>query len=110
MSVTEARRELTTRANELRKEGLTVTAIGRVLGVSRTYADDLVNDPDGAKARARKDSYRGTCEGCGAPTDGSNGRARAPKRCLQCAAEPTPLAERFWAVARFGMRAGNSSR
>lgn len=35
-------------------------------------------------ARQRKASYGGTCEVCGARTDGSNGRANAPTICATC--------------------------
>lgn len=34
--------------------------------------------------RIRKRSYGGICEDCGAPTDGSNGRAKAPRYCANC--------------------------
>jgi hypothetical protein len=56
-----------------------------MLGVSRSYAAALCTDPDGSKDRARKDSYRGTCETCGTRTDGSNGRQNAPRYCAHCA-------------------------
>lgn len=32
----------------------------------------------------RKSQYGSTCIDCGAPTDGSNGRERAPERCMEC--------------------------
>lgn len=35
--------------------------------------------------RERKRSYGGVCEDCGAPTDGSNGREKAPRHCYRCA-------------------------
>lgn len=38
-----------------------------------------------AAARALKDRYSGTCERCGGPTSGSNGRAAAPPVCAACA-------------------------
>ncbi len=34
--------------------------------------------------RCRKAQYEGRCKDCGAPTNGNNGRARAPARCLTC--------------------------
>lgn len=34
----------------------------------------------------RRTLYAGTCIDCGGPTDGSNGRARAPERCAGCIA------------------------
>lgn len=33
----------------------------------------------------RRTQYAGTCVDCGGPTDGSEGRARAPERCASCA-------------------------
>jgi len=44
--------------------------------------------------------YGGTCEKCGARTDGSNGRAKVPKICLRCHrqrhAERNSLIEEMW--------------
>jgi uncharacterized protein (DUF1330 family) len=37
-----------------------------------------------AKIHARVRRYGGTCEVCGGPTNGFNGRAKAPKRCIAC--------------------------
>lgn len=56
--------------------------IASVLGCSRKTVQHLLNDPTGAKARTRKARYGGRCEVCGAATDGSNGRAKAPKLCV----------------------------
>lgn len=39
------------------------------------------------KDRARKASYGRDCLGCGARTDGSNGRAKAPLYCKRCESE-----------------------
>jgi len=49
-----------------------------------SYASALVSDPSGEGDRERKKRYGGTCEKCGGPTDGSNGRAKAPKVCMAC--------------------------
>jgi hypothetical protein len=38
------------------------------------------------KQKERRTRYQGTCIDCGAATDGSNGQAKAPKRCLNCSA------------------------
>jgi hypothetical protein len=81
MSAT-SRAELAQRVAELRSRGLLHVEVANRLGISRSYAAELATDPDGIKARSRKDAYRGSCEVCGAPTDGSNGRASAPTRCL----------------------------
>lgn len=40
----------------------------------------------------RKAQYGGTCIDCGAPTDGSNGRDKAPERCRTCI-EPARIAK-----------------
>lgn len=37
-----------------------------------------------ARERQRKRMYGGICEDCGGVTDGSNGRAKAPKVCAKC--------------------------
>jgi HNH endonuclease len=79
------RAELAARACALRARGLRLAEVADLLGVSPTYASDLVRDPDGALARARKRRNGGCCLDCGGPTDGSNGRAKAPGRCAPCA-------------------------
>ena len=76
---------LAARAVVLRAEGLLYREIAAELGVSQTYAQALVTDPDGSQTRARKDSYRRPCPSCGKPMDGSNGRGpNAAKRCVEC--------------------------
>lgn len=72
------------RARQLRAEGKYYREIADELGVSVNTVHAWFTDPDGTKARARKDSYRGECVDCGDPTDGSNGRARAAERCSPC--------------------------
>ena len=32
----------------------------------------------------RRERYAGVCGNCGKPTDGSNGREKAPKLCVDC--------------------------
>lgn len=39
-----------------------------------------------AKARERKERYRGTCEECGAATSGCRGPGKAPRFCRTCTA------------------------
>jgi transcriptional regulator with XRE-family HTH domain len=71
-------------ARSLRAEGLTGREIAARMGVARSTVDAWLNDPGGARLRGRKDTYRGVCEDCGAPTDGSNGTDAAPARCREC--------------------------
>lgn len=99
-AITNGRRaDLASRATRLRAAGLLQRQIADELNISRTYAQQLLDDPDGAKARARKDSYRGVCEACGARTDGSNGPANAPKLCDTCARRKQHE-ERYWTPER----------
>lgn len=100
MSAVASRRlDLAAEARELREAGFLIQEVADMLGISRSYASSLLLDPDGSKDRARKRSYGGTCEECGARTDGANGRARAPKRCAACAAVASHEA-RFWTRER----------
>lgn len=64
-------------------EGWTQTQIAVELGISRSYAAALINDPDGSKDKQRKQRYAGVCVECGAPTSGSEGRVDNP-RCGRC--------------------------
>jgi Homing endonuclease associated repeat len=73
-------------AARLRAQGLLGREIAERMGVSRTYAHELLADPTGAASRARKDSYRGTCVDCGGPTSGGDGPSKTPARCAACAA------------------------
>lgn len=81
-----SRSERVARAQRLREEGLLLREIAESLGCSLSTAQAYLSDPDNAKARARKDSYRQACIGCGTLLNGSNGRGpRAAKRCRTCA-------------------------
>jgi hypothetical protein len=71
----------------LRAEGLSRQEIGAALGISKSTVSSYVGDSTGEKTRARKASYGGRCETCGARTDGSNGRAKAPRTCASCNAQ-----------------------
>jgi transcriptional regulator with XRE-family HTH domain len=71
-------------ARELRARGLRLREIAAEFGVAISTVDSWLNDPGGERLRKRKDSYRGRCERCGAPTDGSSGRASAPRLCIEC--------------------------
>ena len=72
------------RARELRAQGMILRDIAADIGVARPTVHQWLTDPDGVKTRARRARYGGQCADCGAPTDGSNGSARAPKRCAAC--------------------------
>lgn len=84
--------ERVARAIALRAEGWKLREIAGEFGVSLQAIHEWVTDPDGAKRGARKARYRGSCERCGGPTDGSDGPGKASKRCLAC--EQTRNAER----------------
>lgn len=71
-------------AQRLRAEGLLLREIAERMGCAIQTAHSYISDPDLAKLKARKDGYRGRCDQCGAETDGSNGRAKAPTRCRDC--------------------------
>lgn len=83
MSTTERDRKFA-EVHRLRAEGKTWKEITAATGVPRATASQWVNDPTGEQTRRRKAGYRGTCEDCGGPTDGSNGRRGQPRRCRAC--------------------------
>jgi transcriptional regulator with XRE-family HTH domain len=80
------RAERAAEAKALRDKGLTQIKIAVEMGISRSYAAELLSDPTGEGSRARKRVYCGTCRRCGVATTGSNGRALAPKFCKECTA------------------------
>lgn len=49
-----------------------------------TCSDECSRKNTQMKQKARRARYQGTCSDCGAKTDGSNGRDKAPKRCNSC--------------------------
>ena len=49
----------------------------------RTVSDYLW-DPDGSRAKARKEGYRGQRQRCGAPTSGGDGPRAARELCQRC--------------------------
>jgi IS30 family transposase len=74
------RAEKVAKAQELRRSGLKLREIGEQMGAAVSTVDGWLNDSDGSRLRARKASYRGTCEDCGGPTSGtSSGVAREPR-------------------------------
>src|SRR5437879_1133816 len=68
----------------LRAQGLKYSEIGAIVGLSIGTISDYITDPFGAKKRQRRQSYGRRCLRCGALTDGSNGRKKAPKVCRSC--------------------------
>lgn len=101
--------DLRARAAALRAQGLIYREIGAVLGVSRSYAAELVTDPAGTQVRRRQERARGRCADCGAPT--SWGGAR---RCAPCwaayrrATRPWPPEAILAALRAFAEREGRS--
>lgn len=89
------RQRLAREAAELRGAGLLEREIAEALGVSRSYANELLRDPDGSRAKQRKRRYDSTCVDCGAPTSGCEGR-RAEPRCQQCATWRSAAGRRKW--------------
>lgn len=73
-------------AKRMRADGKKLREIAEHFGCSVKTVHAWISDPDGAKTRARKDSYRGTCADCGEPTYGGNGPDHAPERCHGCSA------------------------
>jgi len=76
------------RVLELYAQGLNARQIAKVVGRGYTTIYRAI-DPEyherQLKANAeRKKRYQGTCQNCGGPTTGSNGRAAAPKLCIIC--------------------------
>ena len=65
------------------QERLSIAQIARRLGRSPATVRAYLYDPDGSRARSVKESYRGQCSGCGAPTSGS-GPGRARTVCARC--------------------------
>jgi hypothetical protein len=76
--------------------GLDSEAIAELLGRARSTVNKYRRDPEGERERARRESYRGRCRGCGRPTRGSDGPGRAPEWCPECA----PLQRRRWSDAQ----------
>lgn len=95
-----SRAELAAEAQRMRAAGLTCRAIGKALGVSRSYAGELAGgDPLGARAKQRKQRYASVCVDCGSPTSGGEGRKAEP-RCVKCAARPAALKRTVWTRER----------
>jgi hypothetical protein len=95
-TVTETRLRLAAEAKRLRDdERLLQREIAARLGISRSYAQSLLDDPDGSKARARKESYSQPCPRCGGRISGSEGPANVSPLCAACTLE-RQHEERYW--------------
>jgi hypothetical protein len=82
------RAERVARAQQLRADGLLIREIAEQMGISKSYASDLISDPDSAKLTARRDTYRRPCSSCGKLMYGSDGLGpRAPEHCAACVGE-----------------------
>jgi DNA-binding CsgD family transcriptional regulator len=73
---------LAAQAADLRAQGLSGLRIAAQLGISRSYAYELINDPAGEQGRQRKERYGGICTECGARTSYVTGGPAT--KCLEC--------------------------
>ena len=94
MSVTRA--EKARQAQALRDQGLLLREIAERMGAKLATVHAWIADPDGSKLRARKDSYRGTCRECGAPTSGHAGPSKAAELCASCNGRLQGGKNRLW--------------
>ena len=90
------RRERADEIEELAARGVRSDEIAEKLGLARSTVNKYRRDPDGELERARRESYRGRCRGCGRPTRGSDGPGRGPEWCPECA----PVRRRRWSDAQ----------
>lgn len=87
-----SRRAQADRIERLEAQGVTRREIAERLGLAVSTVGKYRRDPDGARERARREHYRGACQGCGRLTGGSQGPGRAPGWCPACA----PPRRRRW--------------
>ena len=81
------RRRKVLQAQHYRHQGRSIAEIARLLDQAPATIKAYLYDPTGEKARAIKQRYRGSCESCGAPTSGADGKGwrLAPLPALQAA-------------------------
>lgn len=99
----ESRVVLAADAARLRQEGLTGIQVAERLGISRSYAYSLLNDPDGSGDRERKRRYDLVCTDCGARVDGTTPgkmKNRDEPRCAACAAVKRGAEMMIWTEQR----------
>lgn len=88
-----SRVEAATMMRALAAEGLTSREIAARTGYAYSTVREYLTDPDGSRTRERKRSYGRACVVCGRRTDGSNGRAAAPRYCREHAASSPEVRE-----------------
>lgn len=101
-------------AEHHRDQGWSTAQIAHLLNRAPATVRGYLHDPSGTKAKRRKASYAGTCERCGAPTSGADGKRRAAQHCQRCKPQSRPRwtretvrgAHRFW-LERFGFTASS---
>jgi len=64
-------------------ENLPLKEIARRIGKAESTVANYLWDPDGSKQRVLRDTYRGTCRYCGAPTSAGDGKHRSRHHCAQ---------------------------
>jgi hypothetical protein len=84
------RRRKVLQPQHYRHQGRSIAEIARLLDQAPATIKAYLYDPTGEKARATKARYRGTCEVCGAPTSGADGKGRAARRCQRCKPQSVP--------------------
>ena len=87
-------------------QGWSIAQIARRLERAPSTVRGYLHDPAGEKAAARKASYAGRCECCGALTSGADGKGRAARHCQpqsqpRWTREAVRGAHHFW-LERFG--------
>jgi hypothetical protein len=107
---TRPRQEKVDEIQRLRAQGLGPTKIAKLMGMTFAAVKHYYYDPDLSKQRARKASYGGTCERCGGPTSGSEGRHKVPTVCFQCLYNPWTRERAVDSVLAFKRRYGRSPR
>jgi hypothetical protein len=113
-------RRLTRKRNVLlaqhhRQQGWSIAQIAHLLDRAPATIRSYLHDPTGEKAKRRKARYAGSCERCGTPTSGADGKHRACRYCQRCKPQSRARwtrelvrgAHRFW-LERFGFVASSA--
>jgi hypothetical protein len=91
------REEKAAAVRALREEGQTFAEIGRMLGLSLSFAHEIYHDPTGEKATERKRRYERSCVDCGT-TINPNGIRADTIRCATCHGAHTRAVTRRWII------------